>query len=197
MKKCEPAQAEASGQPSHALLKIGTLLPETGSLAFLGLPEFAAIDVASKEINVVDEPHDSPHGSWSELVDSWGTRLSVIVSADPSGCPAELCSVPAATDVFGVCPRCDSNAHWTDFEAVVSADWTTGAHRFIPGAELSRTVRRHPRDPVRRLGEDAIGPPARAAPLRSRCTVPEPSVGSGCGLVKRTTVLMARRGAVA
>jgi hypothetical protein len=27
--------------------------------------------------------------------------------------------------------------------------------------------------------------------------VPEPSVGSGCGLVKRTTVLMARRGAVA
>src|SRR5690242_19193531 len=50
-KKCEPAQAKASGQPSTAPLKIGTLLPETGSLSFLGPPEFAAVDVAIKEIN--------------------------------------------------------------------------------------------------------------------------------------------------
>jgi branched-chain amino acid transport system substrate-binding protein len=50
-KKCEPAQAKASGQPSSAPLKIGTLLPETGSLSFLGPPEFAAVDVAIKEIN--------------------------------------------------------------------------------------------------------------------------------------------------
>jgi branched-chain amino acid transport system substrate-binding protein len=49
--KCEPVQAKASGQPSTAPLKIGTLLPETGSLAFLGPPEFAAVDVAIKEIN--------------------------------------------------------------------------------------------------------------------------------------------------
>ena len=25
------------------------------------------------------------------------------------------------------CPRCDSNAHWTGFESVASADWATGA----------------------------------------------------------------------
>jgi branched-chain amino acid transport system substrate-binding protein len=51
-KKCDqPVQAKASGQPSAAPLKIGTLLPETGSLAFLGPPEFAAVDVAIKEIN--------------------------------------------------------------------------------------------------------------------------------------------------
>jgi branched-chain amino acid transport system substrate-binding protein len=50
-KKCEPAQAKASGRPSTAPLKIGTLLPETGSLSFLGPPEFAAVDVAIKEIN--------------------------------------------------------------------------------------------------------------------------------------------------
>lgn len=25
------------------------------------------------------------------------------------------------------CPRCDSNAHWTAFETVASADWATGA----------------------------------------------------------------------
>ena len=32
-------------------LKIGTILPQTGSLAFLGPPEFAAFDLAIKEIN--------------------------------------------------------------------------------------------------------------------------------------------------
>lgn len=51
-KKCDnPPQATASGQPSTTPLKIGTLLPETGSLAFLGPPEFAAVDVAIKEVN--------------------------------------------------------------------------------------------------------------------------------------------------
>ena len=33
------------------MLKIGTLLPQTGSLAFLGPPEFAGVDLAVKEIN--------------------------------------------------------------------------------------------------------------------------------------------------
>jgi ABC-type branched-subunit amino acid transport system substrate-binding protein len=32
-------------------LTIGTLLPQTGDLAFLGPPEFAGVDVAVKEIN--------------------------------------------------------------------------------------------------------------------------------------------------
>jgi branched-chain amino acid transport system substrate-binding protein len=53
-KQCDPrdaVQAKASGQPNTAPLKIGTLLPETGSLSFLGPPEFAAIDMAVKEIN--------------------------------------------------------------------------------------------------------------------------------------------------
>ncbi len=50
--KCDkPPRAKASGQPSTAPLKIGTLLPETGSLSFLGPPEFAAVDVAIGEIN--------------------------------------------------------------------------------------------------------------------------------------------------
>lgn len=51
VQKCEPAQAKASGQPSTTPLKIGTVLPETGSLSFLGPPEFAAVNVAIKEIN--------------------------------------------------------------------------------------------------------------------------------------------------
>ncbi|OLL70914.1 Branched-chain amino acid ABC transporter, amino acid-binding protein [Pseudonocardia sp. Ae168_Ps1] len=48
---CTPPQAQATGTPSTAPLKIGSLLPETGSLAFLGPPEFAGVEVALKEIN--------------------------------------------------------------------------------------------------------------------------------------------------
>ncbi|MDQ1670370.1 MAG: branched-chain amino acid transport system substrate-binding protein [Actinomycetota bacterium] len=41
-----PAAAKGDG-----VLKVGTLLPQTGSLAFLGPPEFAGVDLALKDIN--------------------------------------------------------------------------------------------------------------------------------------------------
>ena len=44
----EPA---AGGSEGDGVLTIGTLLPETGSLAFLGPPEFAGVDLAINEIN--------------------------------------------------------------------------------------------------------------------------------------------------
>jgi ABC-type branched-subunit amino acid transport system substrate-binding protein len=45
-KSSAPAGAKGDGT-----LKIGTLLPQTGSLAFLGPPEFAGVDLALKDIN--------------------------------------------------------------------------------------------------------------------------------------------------
>ncbi len=39
------------GNNASGPLKIGSLLPETGSLAFLGPPEFAGVDLAVEEIN--------------------------------------------------------------------------------------------------------------------------------------------------
>ena len=39
------------GNSASGPLKIGSLLPETGSLAFLGPPEFAGVDLAIEEIN--------------------------------------------------------------------------------------------------------------------------------------------------
>ena len=41
----------AAAGKGDGTLKIGTLLPQTGSLAFLGPPEFAGVDLAIKEIN--------------------------------------------------------------------------------------------------------------------------------------------------
>jgi ABC-type branched-subunit amino acid transport system substrate-binding protein len=57
----EPATSEAASAPSSeapeatgagdGTLTIGTVLPETGSLAFLGPPEFAGAELAAQEVN--------------------------------------------------------------------------------------------------------------------------------------------------
>lgn len=50
----EPSTGSSQSAPAAAgdgVLKIGTLLPQTGSLAFLGPPEFAGVHLAEKEIN--------------------------------------------------------------------------------------------------------------------------------------------------
>ncbi|GLW27169.1 ABC transporter substrate-binding protein [Actinoplanes regularis] len=52
--KKEPATGSSSAATSAAgdgVLKVGTLLPQTGSLAFLGPPEFAGVKLAVKDIN--------------------------------------------------------------------------------------------------------------------------------------------------
>ena len=43
--------AETTAAQGDGALKVGTLLPQTGSLAFLGPPEFAGVDLAAQEIN--------------------------------------------------------------------------------------------------------------------------------------------------
>ncbi len=50
----EPSPTETAGgsaEKGDGQLVVGTLLPQTGSLAFLGPPEFAGVDLAIKEIN--------------------------------------------------------------------------------------------------------------------------------------------------
>jgi ABC-type branched-subunit amino acid transport system substrate-binding protein len=50
-----PSASDSASAPAGAkgdgTLKLGTLLPQTGSLAFLGPPEFAGVDLAVKDIN--------------------------------------------------------------------------------------------------------------------------------------------------
>ncbi|MGV0718507.1 ABC transporter substrate-binding protein [Mycolicibacterium sp. XJ662] len=48
---CDPPQATAGPTPDTSPMKIGTLLPETGTLSFLGPPEIAAVQVAVTEVN--------------------------------------------------------------------------------------------------------------------------------------------------
>src|SRR3954452_8415132 len=46
-----PSASASTAAKGDGTLKIGTLLPQTGSLAFLGPPEFAGVDLAIKDIN--------------------------------------------------------------------------------------------------------------------------------------------------
>ncbi|MBC2638453.1 MULTISPECIES: ABC transporter substrate-binding protein [unclassified Rhodococcus (in: high G+C Gram-positive bacteria)] len=48
---CTPEQATAAGAPSTAPLKIGTLLPDTGSLSFLGPPMVAGTQLGVNDVN--------------------------------------------------------------------------------------------------------------------------------------------------
>src|SRR3546814_12287794 len=61
-----PQQAAEGNRAGDGELKIGTLLPETGNLAFLGPPELAGVDLAAEEIKpaggVVGQPIVITHG---------------------------------------------------------------------------------------------------------------------------------------
>jgi branched-chain amino acid transport system substrate-binding protein len=48
---CTPEEAKAAGAPSTAPLKIGTLLPDTGSLSFLGPPMVAGTQLGVNDVN--------------------------------------------------------------------------------------------------------------------------------------------------
>ena len=56
MSGCAPAETEEqpTGPAEQLTLKIGTLLPQSGALAFLGPPEEAGVALAVKEINDAD-----------------------------------------------------------------------------------------------------------------------------------------------
>ena len=63
MAPCTPEQATAGATPVTTPLKIGTLLPETGSLAFLGPPEIAGTEYAASEVNANEkDTKDHPFG---------------------------------------------------------------------------------------------------------------------------------------
>ncbi|MGZ4480330.1 MAG: ABC transporter substrate-binding protein, partial [Nocardioidaceae bacterium] len=67
-----PSQSSAPAKKGDGTLTIGTLLPQTGDLAFLGPPEFAGVQTAVDDINaaggvfghdVVQQKADSGDGT--------------------------------------------------------------------------------------------------------------------------------------
>src|SRR5687767_4423885 len=51
---------DCAGKTGDGTLTLGTLLPQTGSLAFLGPPEFAGVELAVRDINAAGGVLDKP-----------------------------------------------------------------------------------------------------------------------------------------
>src|SRR5215218_4126345 len=58
--KDDTSSSAAPAAKGDGTLKIGTLLPQTGSLAFLGPPEFAGVNLAIKDVNAAGGVNGKP-----------------------------------------------------------------------------------------------------------------------------------------
>jgi branched-chain amino acid transport system substrate-binding protein len=116
-----PATAVGDG-----VLKIGTLLPQTGSLAFLGPPEFAGVHLAIKEINeaggVLGKPvtnSDTDSGDTSTNIASQSVnkllteKADVIIGAASSSVSLSVIDQITGAGVVQISPANTSDAFTT------------------------------------------------------------------------------------
>jgi branched-chain amino acid transport system substrate-binding protein len=93
---CASTGSAKTGAAKNLDLKIGTILPQTGTLAVLGPPEFAGVDLAVKEINDakaginIDVSHKDSGDVTTDLATQSATALiadnvSAIIGAASSG----------------------------------------------------------------------------------------------------------------
>ncbi|WP_312178857.1 ABC transporter substrate-binding protein [Arthrobacter sp.] len=96
--KGDPAAVPASTGTTDTPLKLGTLLPTTGALSFLGPPEIAGVDLAVQEVNaaggVLGKPVEVVHRDSGDtttdiatqsVTDLLGQDVSAIIGAASSG----------------------------------------------------------------------------------------------------------------
>lgn len=117
----------AVANKADGVLTIGTLLPQTGSLAFLGPPEFAGVDLAVEEINanggVLGKPIakvDSDSGDTSTNIASQSTqrllsqKVDVIVGAASSGVSKTVIDAITGAGVVQISPA-NTSPDFTDY----------------------------------------------------------------------------------
>ncbi|MCU1693178.1 MAG: putative extracellular ligand-binding protein [Frankiales bacterium] len=126
--------ASASAAPSVAknvgdgVLTVGSLLPQTGNLAFLGPPEFAGVELAVKEINaaggVLGKPvkyeagdsGDAQQDVANPTVDRLlAAKADVIVGAASSGVSFTVIDKIAAAGVVEISPA-NTSPKFTDYD---------------------------------------------------------------------------------
>jgi ABC-type branched-subunit amino acid transport system substrate-binding protein len=119
-----PPQTQAFAGP--AALKIATLLPQTGSLAYLGPPEFAGVDLALKDINAEGGVNAQPvtvlHGDSSDAATDIASGTvdkalqagaTVIVGAASSGVSLKVIDKITGAGVVHFSPANTSDAFTT------------------------------------------------------------------------------------
>ena len=121
------AAPAAAANKADGVLTVGTLLPQTGSLAFLGPPEFAGVDLAVEEINanggVLGKPIakvDSDSGDTSTNIASQSTqrllsqKVDVVVGAASSGVSKTVIDAITGAGVVQISPA-NTSPDFTDY----------------------------------------------------------------------------------
>jgi ABC-type branched-subunit amino acid transport system substrate-binding protein len=94
-----PSEDESAAEPKgDGTLRIGSLLPQTGDLAFLGPPEFAGVDLAVEDINAAggvlgqdveefdaDSGDGTPDIAGAEVDKLFNQKVDAVVGAAASG----------------------------------------------------------------------------------------------------------------
>ncbi len=115
-----------SGRAADGVLTVGTILPQTGNLAFLGPPEFAGVDLAAAEISESDFEfevevihRDSGDGdtdiatqSAGELI---GLDVDVVIGAASSGVSKTFIDQLVNAGVVQISPA-NTAPEFTDYE---------------------------------------------------------------------------------
>ncbi len=122
-----PSGPAAPANEADGTLTVGTLLPQTGSLAFLGPPEFAGVDLAVAEINanggVLGKDivkFDSDSGDTSTNIASQSTqrllsqKVDVIVGAASSGVSKTVIDAITGAGVVQISPA-NTSPDFTDY----------------------------------------------------------------------------------
>lgn len=119
-------ESESGGRPADGVLSIGTILPQTGNLAYLGPPEFAGVDLAAAEIAESDFEYevkvtdrDSGDGD-TDLATQAATELvngdtDVVIGAASSGVSFTFVDQLIAAGVVQISPA-NTSPDFTDYE---------------------------------------------------------------------------------
>lgn len=119
-----PSDGE-SGSAEDLTLKIGTILPQTGTLAVLGPPEFAGVDLAVKDINdakagiTVDVEHKDSGDTTTDIATQSATALladgvSAVVGAASSGVSKTFIDQVTQAGVVQISPA-NTSPDFTDY----------------------------------------------------------------------------------
>ncbi|GAB2465949.1 branched-chain amino acid transport system substrate-binding protein [Conyzicola lurida] len=122
---CASTPDADSGSAEDLTLKFGSILPQTGSLAQLGPPEFAGVDLAIKEINDADAgievsvEHKDSGDTTTDIATQSATALiadnvSVIIGAASSGVSKTFIDQVTQAGIVQISPA-NTSPDFTDY----------------------------------------------------------------------------------
>ncbi|MCC3282285.1 MULTISPECIES: ABC transporter substrate-binding protein [Arthrobacter] len=149
--KGDPSAVPASTGTTETPLKLGTLLPTTGTLAFLGPPEIAGVNLAAEEVNaaggVLGKPIEVVHRDSGDtttdiatqsVTDLLGQDVSAIIGAASSGVSKTVISQITGAGVIQFSPA-NTAPEFTDWDDN-GLYWRTAPSDVLQGRTLGNYI---------------------------------------------------------